>query len=85
MIDREKIDKESGAVLIGKDSALYKEQKFSGIAYSQLFPISTIYCTQNVDYRNFNSDFRRIKELERADMISKMDVFKETQYQYTDE
>ena len=85
MTDRDKIDKESGAVIIGKDSALYQEQKFSGISYNQLFPISTIFYTENVDHRNFNSDFRRMRELERKDMIKKMDIFKETQYQYTDE
>ena len=85
MTDREKIDKETNAVVVSKDSALFEQEKFSGIAYHQLFPISTIYETQYTDHRNFDTDFRKRYESERYDMISKMNKFKETQYQYTED
>lgn len=70
---------------IRKNSALYREQRFSGITYNQLYPLSTIFYTKDIDLRNFNTSYRRKKELERKNIIDQLDKFKETQFQYTEE
>ena len=85
---KEKRDKETGALILDKDDILVQEQKFSGIMYDQIFPVSCIYKTESVDgysgKNNFNTDYASDKNKKREIMLSEMDRYIETQYQYTE-
>lgn len=85
---KEYMEKDTSIVAISKDDALYREQKFSGITYDQIFPVSCIYDSKDVDNinerSNFKTDYAKDKHKRREDMLLKMDRYVETQYQYTE-
>ena len=86
--NKEYMEKDISVLVVNKDDALVAEQKFSGITYDQIFPVSCIYDSKDVDSfnerSNFKTDYAKDKHKRRENMISKMDRYVETQYQYTE-
>ena len=83
------VGRDSSAIVITKDSALYKDDKYNGVEYNELYPSDRIYFSQEMDEpgslrSNFQTDYMKDKNNARRSLVQALDNFNELNpvYQY---